>query len=150
VIALVLICVGGMALGRAVHGKEFPARILRGRGRDCAAVAGAVPSGTAGEGAHMAGATPYGHLQCRDVNGSRMAYVDEGEGDAIVFAHGNPTSSYLWRNVMPHLEGLGRLVVADMIGMGGSDKLSSSYPPIQPAWDRPDDGKPETPEGSGI
>jgi haloalkane dehalogenase len=51
----------------------------------------------------MAGATPYGHLQYRDVNGSRMAYVDEGEGDAIVFAHGNPTSSYLWRNVMPHL-----------------------------------------------
>ena len=42
-----------------------------------------------------------------------MAYVDEGDGDAIVFAHGNPTSSYLWRNVMPHLEGLGRLVAAD-------------------------------------
>jgi haloalkane dehalogenase len=54
--------------------------------------------------------------------------VDEGEGDAIVFAHGNPTSSYLWRNVMPHLEGLGRLVAADMIGMGGSDKLSPSGP----------------------
>jgi pimeloyl-ACP methyl ester carboxylesterase len=50
------------------------------------------------------------------------------EGDAVVFAHGNPTSSYLWRNVMPHLEGLGRLVAADMIGMGGSDKLSSSGP----------------------
>ena len=57
-----------------------------------------------------------------------MAYVDEGDGDAIVFAHGNPTSSYLWRNVMPHLEGLGRLVAADMIGMGGSDKLHPSGP----------------------
>lgn len=57
-----------------------------------------------------------------------MAYVDEGEGDPIVFAHGNPTSSYLWRNVMPHLEGLGRLVAADMIGMGASDKLSPSGP----------------------
>jgi haloalkane dehalogenase len=57
-----------------------------------------------------------------------MAYVDEGEGDAIVFAHGNTTSSYLWRNVMPHLEGLGRLVAADMIGMGGSAKLSPSGP----------------------
>lgn len=76
----------------------------------------------------MAGAEPYGELKYRDVKGSRMAYVDEGEGDAIVFAHGNPTSSYLWRNVMPHLEGLGRLVAADMIGMGGSDKLSPSGP----------------------
>jgi pimeloyl-ACP methyl ester carboxylesterase len=57
-----------------------------------------------------------------------MAYVDEGQGDAVVFAHGNPTSSYLWRNVMPHLQGLGRLVAADMIGMGGSDKLSPSGP----------------------
>jgi haloalkane dehalogenase len=74
------------------------------------------------------GATPYGHLQYRDVNGKQMAYVDEGDGEAIVFAHGNPTSSYLWRNVMPHLEGLGRLVAADMIGMGGSDKLRPSGP----------------------
>jgi haloalkane dehalogenase len=74
----------------------------------------------------MAGARPYGQLQYREIRGSRMAYVDEGDGDAIVFAHGNPTSSYLWRNVMPHLEGLGRLVAADMIGMGGSDKLSPS------------------------
>lgn len=55
-----------------------------------------------------------------------MAYVDESEGDAIVFAHGNPTSSYLWRSVMPHLEGVGRLVAADMLGMGGSDKPSPS------------------------
>ena len=74
----------------------------------------------------MFGVKPYGRLQYRDVNGKRMAYVDEGDGDAIVFAHGNPTSSYLWRNVMPHLEGLGRLVAADMIGMGGSDKLHPS------------------------
>jgi haloalkane dehalogenase len=57
-----------------------------------------------------------------------MAYVDEGDGDAIVFQHGNPTSSYLWRNVMPHLEGLGRLVACDLIGMGASDKLSPSGP----------------------
>jgi haloalkane dehalogenase len=57
-----------------------------------------------------------------------MAYIDEGEGDAIVFQHGNPTSSYLWRNVMPHLEGLGRLVACDLIGMGGSEKLSPSGP----------------------
>ena len=76
----------------------------------------------------MNSAKPYGQLQYREVNGDRMAYVDEGEGDAIVFAHGNPTSSYLWRNVMQHLEGLGRLVAADMIGMGGSDKLRPSGP----------------------
>jgi len=76
----------------------------------------------------MNAAKPYGRLQYREVNGKRMAYVDEGQGDAIVFAHGNPTSSYLWRNVMPHLEGLGRLVAADMIGMGGSDKLRPSGP----------------------
>ncbi|MGH3294431.1 MAG: haloalkane dehalogenase, partial [Trebonia sp.] len=76
----------------------------------------------------MAGADAYGKLKYRDIKGSRMAYVDEGEGDAIVFAHGNPTSSYLWRNVMPHLEGLGRLVAADMIGMGGSDKLTPPGP----------------------
>src|SRR4030088_706625 len=71
----------------------------------------------------MIGAKPYGRLQYRNANGKRMAYVDEGHGDAIVFQHGNPTSSYLWRNVMPHLEELGRLVAADMIGMGGSEKL---------------------------
>ncbi len=76
----------------------------------------------------MAGAKPYAQLRFRDVKGKRMAYIDEGEGDAIVFQHGNPTSSYLWRNVMPHLEGLGRLVACDLIGMGGSEKLSPSGP----------------------
>jgi len=76
----------------------------------------------------MAGADPDGQLSYRDVRGSRMVCVDEGEGDAIIFAHGNPTSSYLWRNVMPHLEGLGRLVAADMFGMGGSGKLRRSGP----------------------
>ena len=76
----------------------------------------------------MVGAKPYRQLHYREVNGSRMAYVDGGDGEAVVFAHGNPTSSYLWRNVMPHLEGLGRLVACDLIGMGGSDKLRPSGP----------------------
>jgi haloalkane dehalogenase len=53
---------------------------------------------------------------------------DEGEGDPIVFLHGNPSSSYLWRNVMPHAEGLGRLVAPDLIGMGDSEKLRDSGP----------------------
>jgi len=66
--------------------------------------------------------------QFATVNGRRMAYIDVGEGDAIVFLHGNPTSSYLWRNVMPHCEGLGRLVACDLIGMGDSDKLPDSGP----------------------
>ena len=57
-----------------------------------------------------------------------MAFVESGEGDAIVFQHGNPTSSFLWRNVMPHCEGLGRLIACDLIGMGDSDKLPDSGP----------------------
>jgi haloalkane dehalogenase len=72
--------------------------------------------------------SPFAALKHRTIAGKTMAYIDEGEGDAIVFQHGNPTSSYLWRNVMPHLEGLGRLIACDLIGMGGSDKLSPSGP----------------------
>jgi haloalkane dehalogenase len=72
--------------------------------------------------------SPFAALKHRTIAGRTMAYIDEGEGDAIVFQHGNPTSSYLWRNVMPHLEGLGRLIACDLIGMGGSDKLSPSGP----------------------
>ena len=62
------------------------------------------------------------------VKGSRMAYVETGSGDPIVFLHGNPTSSYLWRNVIPHLEGLGRCIAPDLIGMGDSAKLEPSGP----------------------
>ena len=62
------------------------------------------------------------------IKGRSMACIDVGEGPAIVFQHGNPTSSYLWRNVMPHCEGLGRLVACDLIGMGDSDKLPNSGP----------------------
>jgi len=60
--------------------------------------------------------------------GYDMAYVDEGAGDPIVLLHGNPTSSYLWRNIIPHLSGLGRCVAPDLIGMGDSDKLKTSGP----------------------
>ena len=63
-----------------------------------------------------------------EVKGLRMAYVEAGAGDPIVFLHGNPTSSYLWRNVMPHLEGLSRCIAPDLIGMGVSDKLPESGP----------------------
>jgi haloalkane dehalogenase len=76
----------------------------------------------------MLGTEPYAKLKYREVKGRSMAYIDEGKGDAIVFQHGQPTSSYVWRNVMPHLEGMGRLVACDLIGMGGSDKLNSADP----------------------
>ena len=62
------------------------------------------------------------------VMGKTMAYVEMGEGDPIVFQHGNPTSSYLWRNIMPHLANQGRCIALDLIGMGDSDKLEDSGP----------------------
>src|SRR5258708_37232032 len=71
---------------------------------------------------------PFAQKKFVEVKGRRMAYIDEGEGDAIVFQHGNPTSSYLWRNVMPHLRGMGRLVACDLIGMGDSEKLTRVGP----------------------
>jgi haloalkane dehalogenase len=73
-------------------------------------------------------ATPFAAKKFATVMGRRMAYIDEGAGDAIVFQHGNPTSSYLWRNIMPHCVGLGRLIACDLIGMGDSDKLPDSGP----------------------
>ena len=63
-----------------------------------------------------------------EVNGKRMAYVEMGEGDPIVFQHGNPTSSYLWRNIMPQLADRGRCIAVDLIGMGDSDKLDNPSP----------------------
>ena len=62
------------------------------------------------------------------VNGKTMSYVEMGEGDPIIFQHGNPTSSYLWRNIMPHLADQGRCIAVDLIGMGDSDKLENSGP----------------------
>src|SRR5258708_6619080 len=66
--------------------------------------------------------------QRADVLGRTMAYVEIGTGDPIVLLHGNPTSSYLWRNVIPYLSGLGRCIAPDLIGMGDSDKLPDSGP----------------------
>lgn len=63
-----------------------------------------------------------------EVLGRRMAYVERGEGRPVVLLHGNPTSSYLWRNVLPHLAGRGRLIAPDLMGMGDSDKLPPSEP----------------------
>ena len=62
------------------------------------------------------------------VSGTEMSYVDVGFGDPFVFLHGNPTSSYLWRNVIPHLQNLGRCLAPDLVGMGASGKsIDGSY-----------------------
>jgi haloalkane dehalogenase len=73
-------------------------------------------------------AEPYGRKTYATVNGKRMAFVETGVDDAIIFQHGNPTSSYLWRNITRHCEGLRRLIACDLIGMGDSDKLENSDP----------------------
>ena len=70
---------------------------------------------------------PY-QKKTKPINGLDMAYSDEGDGNAIVFLHGNPTSSYLWRNIMPHAEGVGRIIAPDLIGMGDSQKLPNPGP----------------------
>src|SRR6516162_4748190 len=75
----------------------------------------------------ISAAFPY-KKQRRRVLGHEMAYVEVGKGDPVVLLHGNPTSSYLWRNVIPHLQPLGRCIAPDLIGMGDSDKLPNSGP----------------------
>ena len=69
-----------------------------------------------------------------EVLGSRMAYIDEGQGDVLVFLHGNPASSFLWRNVIPHLTQSYRCIAPDLIGMGRSDKPSDSR--VATCWGR--------------
>jgi haloalkane dehalogenase len=73
-------------------------------------------------------AEPLAPKQRTQIRGRSMAWVEVGRGDPIVFLHGNPTSSYLWRNVMPHLADQGRCIAPDLIGMGDSDKLPDGGP----------------------
>src|SRR5215469_523696 len=70
---------------------------------------------------------PY-QKQRRRVLGREVAYVEVGQGDPILLLHGNPTSSYLWRNVLPYLQPLGRCIAPDLIGMGDSEKMPDSGP----------------------
>ena len=67
--------------------------------------------------------------QSANVNGKRIAYLEAGAGDPIVLLHGNPTSSFLWRNIIPELEGCGRVIAPDLIGQGDSEKLPASEGP---------------------
>jgi len=78
-------------------------------------------------GAGIAAANPYPRQRVRVLD-SEMAFLEQGSGAPIVLLHGNPTSSFLWRNVLPHLEGLGRCLAPDLIGMGRSSRApSGSY-----------------------
>ena len=63
-----------------------------------------------------------------EIGGKKMAYHEIGEGDPVVFLHGNPTSSYLWRNIIPHVAKKARCIAPDLIGMGDSDKLDATGP----------------------
>jgi haloalkane dehalogenase len=62
-----------------------------------------------------------------EVHGARLHYIDEGSGDPILFLHGNPTWSYVWRNIIPHVTPYGRCIAPDLIGMGRSDKPDIEY-----------------------
>lgn len=62
-----------------------------------------------------------------EVKGSKIHYIEEGKGDPILFLHGNPTSNYLWRNIIPYLTQQGRCIAPDLIGMGKSDKPDINY-----------------------
>ena len=74
----------------------------------------------------ISAAFPY-ESRFRDVLGSKIHYIEEGEGDPVLFLHGNPTSSYLWRNVIPHVSQHARCIAPDLIGMGKSDKPDIEY-----------------------
>ena len=63
-----------------------------------------------------------------EVNGKQMAVHDSGSGQSVVFLHGNPTSSYLWRNIIPHVATTARCIAPDLIGHGDSDKLDDTSP----------------------
>lgn len=93
---------------------------------------------------------PFSETYLHQVKGLRMGVIDEGAGRPIVFQHGNPTSSYLWRNVMRGCMGLGRLVACDLVGMGASDKIEGAgddryawevhYAYLSALWDKLDLG----------
>jgi hypothetical protein len=115
--------------------KQMSNRISR-RTALTAGVAGVAVAATLGGGASPAKAdaqssAPYGLPISADfpfakktieIDGSAIAYVDEGEGQPVLFLHGNPTSSYLWRNVIPYVTDGYRAIAPDLIGMGDSDK----------------------------
>src|SRR6185295_10040524 len=99
-----------MAISQTMNNELVtPAETQRGTGLKAVQAAEGLSRAAAGEANMISAAFPY-QKQRRRVLGREMAYVQVGEGDPIVLRHGNPTSSYLWRNVLPHLQALGRCV----------------------------------------
>jgi haloalkane dehalogenase len=88
--------------------------------------AGAAAQTAAPAAAALSAAFPY-QKSFVNVRGSKMAYVDVGRGPVVLFIHGNPTSSYLWRNIIPYVSGTHRVIAVDLIGMGDSDKPALDY-----------------------
>jgi haloalkane dehalogenase len=123
------LCVTTLAATLALFGCA-PETVDAGKSTDSAIASAATGTGPATTATRTSTSTEVSRYEkkYRTIQGKQMAYVDEGTGDPIVFLHGNPTSSFLWRNVMPHLEGRGRLIAPDLIGMGDSEKLDNSGP----------------------
>lgn len=96
--------------------------------RSALAAGAAAPLAFSGAPLRAQGIDWAGRKRRARVRGRQMACVETGSGRPIVFLHGNPTSSYLWRHVIPHVEHLGRCIAPDMIGMGDSDALPDSGP----------------------
>ena len=97
--------------------------------RMAAAALAAVPAATLRPESAVAQSSAWADQKKKiSIRGLEMAYYEVGSGDPILFLHGNPTSSYLWRNVIPHVQHLGRCIAPDMIGMGDSDPLPDSGP----------------------
>lgn len=109
--------------GNAVH---IVAAVLVG-GRSLAApVASEAPMAMDGRAEGISAAFPY-ESHFVEVKGSKLHYIEKGEGSPILFLHGNPTSSYLWRNVIPFVAPVGRAIALDLIGFGKSDKPPIGY-----------------------
>jgi haloalkane dehalogenase len=101
------------------------------RGLIASSAAAAAVALTSNVDAQVAPATEFSRRKkFVEVDGINMAYYEVGEGNPIVFLHGNPTSSYLWRKVIPHVQHLGRCIAPDMVGMGDSEKLPNSGPGV--------------------
>lgn len=75
---------------------------------------------------HISAEFPY-DLHFVEIKGYKIHYIDEGSGDTVLFLHGNPTSSYLWRNIIPYMTSVARCIAPDLIGMGKSDKPDIEY-----------------------
>lgn len=89
----------------------------------------AIAQSPAGQSLNNSKTTVKMEKKFKSINGLKMAYVETGKGDPIIFLHGNPTSSYVWRNIIPYVKDLGHCIAPDLMGMGDSDKFpdSSSY-----------------------